>query len=125
MKSRTHQVIEKDFSTYKDKVLGILLYGSKASGTHHERSDTDICLVAGDYDGDLLFKELITSNLTAKYDVKIFETLPLKIKGSILDNHKVIYSRDKPELSYYLHKWRDIWEDQERSLRKLGLEMYS
>jgi predicted nucleotidyltransferase len=76
--------IEKDFEGFKEKTLGILLFGSRAEGTHHARSDIDVCLVAGEYDPDKLFQEVLKTNLTAKYDVKIFELLPMKIKGSIL-----------------------------------------
>jgi predicted nucleotidyltransferase len=76
--------IEKDFECLKEKTLGILLFGSRAEGKHHARSDIDICLVAGEYDAGKLFQEVLKTNLTAKYDVKIFELLPLKMKGTIL-----------------------------------------
>jgi predicted nucleotidyltransferase len=76
--------IEKDFECVKEKTLGILLFGSRAEGMHHARSDIDVCLVAGDYDPGKLFQDVLKTNLTVKYDVKIFELLPLKMKGTIL-----------------------------------------
>jgi predicted nucleotidyltransferase len=121
----TYKGMEKDFLPYKEKVLGILLFGSRAGLEHDKRSDTDICLVAGDYDPDKLFQEVLATNLTAKYDIKIFELLPLKIKGAILDRHKLISSKDPGELSYYLYKQGRRWNDQKIALRKLGLKMWA
>ena len=121
----TYKGIEKDFLPFKEKALGILLFGSRARQEHNKRSDTDICLVAGDYDPDKLFQEVLATNLTAKYDIKIFELLPLKMKGSILDSRKLIYSKDPGELSYYLYKQGRIWNDQKIALKKLGLKMWA
>ncbi len=117
--------MERDFSQFKDKVLAILLFGSRVEGDQHGRSDIDVCLVAPDSDQDELFTEILKSRLTEKYDVKIFELLPLKLKGTILENHRVIWTRDEFDLSYYLHKWMGVWDDQRLSLKKLGIEIFS
>lgn len=117
--------IEKDFEGFKEKTLGIILFGSRADKTHHGRSDIDICLVAGEYHPGKLFQEILKTNLSAKYGIKIFELLPLKLKGSILDNHRVVWSRDAAGLSYYLYKANRIWNDQKISLKKLGIKMFS
>ncbi len=124
MAKNIKSVIEKDFAPLKGEVIGILMYGSRVTGTDHARSDIDVCLVAGVNDPSKLFKDLLVTNLTAKYDVKIFEMMPLKMKGSILDNHVVVWSGDEGELSLYLHKYARIWVDQKTSLKKLGLKMY-
>jgi hypothetical protein len=116
--------IEKDFSIFKSKVLGILLFGSVVRGDTTKRSDIDICLVVGNRNVKEVFDILLESDLTSKYDVKIFETLPLKLKGEILENNIEIWAKDEFKLSYYLHKYRKIWEDQKLSLRKLGLEIF-
>ena len=116
--------IEKDFSIFKSRVLGILLFGSVVKGDTTKRSDIDICLVVGNRNVKEVFDILLESNLTSKYDVKIFETLPLKLKGEILENNIEIWAKDEFELSYYLHKYRKIWEDQKLSLRKLHLEIF-
>ncbi len=117
--------IERDFSQFKSKTLGILLFGSRVNEDRHKNSDIDICLVAPNYNSENLFTEILKSRVTEKYDVKIFELLPLKLKGTILENHRVIWSSDEDELSYYLHKWRSIWEDQKLSLKKLGIKIFS
>jgi|GEM_PF-5844726 len=69
--------------------------------------------------------EFLKMDVTERYDVKIFELLPLGLKGRILEDHIVVWTRDKYELSYYLYKWKKIWLDQKLSLRKLGFEIYS
>ena len=117
--------IEKDFSIFKDKILGILLFGSVVREDTTKRSDIDICLVVGNKNVKEVFDILLESNLTSKYDVKIFENLPLKLKGEVLENNVEIWARDEFELSYYLYKYRKIWEDQKLSLKKLGFEIFS
>jgi uncharacterized protein len=117
--------IEKDFECVKEKTLGIVLFGSRADKTHHAESDIDVCLVAGEYPPGKLFQEVLKTNLSAKYDVKIFELLPLKLKGSILENHRVVWSRDPSGLSYYFYKVNRLWDDQKIALKKLGIKMFS
>ena len=117
--------ILRDFSQFKGRILAILLFGSTLTGEQHVRSDIDICLVAPASNPDELFKEILKMDVTERYDVKIFELLPLGLKGRILEDHIVVWTRDKYELSYYLYKWKKIWLDQKLSLRKLGFEIYS
>lgn len=117
--------INRDFDKFKDKILGILLFGSVITGTETERSDVDVCVVVGRKNVKEIFDLLLESGLTGKYDIKIFESLSLKIKGEILENHVVVWAKDKGELSYYLHKYRKIWEDQKLALKKIGLEIFT
>ncbi len=116
--------IVRDFEQFKDKVMGILLFGSLTNKSWSRRSDIDICLIAEEYDADKLFRELLKTRLMEKYDIKIFELLPLKLKGSILENHRVLWAVSNAELSYYLYKWRRLWNDQKLELKKLGLRIF-
>ncbi len=116
--------IEKDFSGFKDRILGILLFGSRADGTQSKRSDIDVCLVAGKDNTNKLFGDVLKTDLTERYDIKIFELMPLKLKGSVLENYRIIWAKDRNELEYYLYKTARIWNDQKAALKKLGLEMY-
>ena len=105
--------IKKDFEEFKDRVFGILLYGSYAKDEYTKRSDIDICLVGVDKD---TYMEIL-GKLGNKYDIKIFEELPLYIKIDIIKNHKVIFG-DELELSEYFYKFRKIWRDTENRIRE-------
>lgn len=116
--------IAKDFEPLRDRCLAIILYGSQVEGEAAKKSDIDICILAPE-DPKGVFGAVLSSGLTERYDVKIFELLPLKIKGSILERHVLIWTSDEAELSDYLHKWRRVWEDQKMALRKLGIEIFT
>ncbi len=114
--------VAKDLEPFRETCLAIMIYGSQAEGEATKRSDIDICLLAP-ADPRGVFDAVLSSGLLERYDIKVFELLPLKIKGSILEKHILIWTRDEAELSYYLHKWRRVWEDQKMALRKLGIEI--
>ncbi|HDN83218.1 MAG TPA: nucleotidyltransferase domain-containing protein [Candidatus Altiarchaeales archaeon] len=98
--------IEKDFQKFKKDIDGILLFGSYSTGDETPRSDIDICLIIGKRNPKEIFDKILESRLVEKYDIKIFETLPLAIKGEILEHGIVVWARDRYELSYYLYKWK-------------------
>lgn len=110
--------IQKDFQFLKDdeRILAVLLFGSRASEDSHQRSDTDVCIVAPEQEPkDILMKIFRNLDVHKKeYDVHIFEELPLYIKISIIRNHRTVFSRDKYELSEYFYFYRKLWKDQER-----------
>ena len=105
--------LKEDFEEFKDRVFGILLYGSYAKDKYTKRSDIDICLVGVDKD---TYMEIL-GKLGNKYDIKIFEELPLYIQIDIIKNHKVIFG-DELELSEYFYKFRKIWRDMEKRIRE-------
>lgn len=113
--------IRKDFSFLKDKmekgeIDAVLFYGSYAENKQTVRSDIDICVVAPKLKTPKQFSKLlgeIWQNVNAnKYDVRIFEELPLYIKMEVINKHKVIFSKNIPELSYYFYRYRKLWQDQ-------------
>lgn len=106
--------LKKDFNKFKDKVLAILLYGSYAVGKETLRSDIDICLVAGNSEkAKELYKETLSLQAKEpKYDIHIFELMPLYLKHEIINNSKIIFAKSAPELSYYFYFFRKLWQDQ-------------
>ncbi len=111
--------IKKDFRFLRDikDVDAVLLYGSYAKGEETIRSDIDVCVVAPSLKTPKEFSRLllkIWGKINAnKYDVRIFEELPLYIKIDIINNNRVIFSKKGvPELSYYFYHYRKIWNDQ-------------
>ena len=99
--------LKKDFEMFKDDALGILLFGSSARMEDVERSDIDICIVRPANDG--LLTEM-NRMLGGKYDIKVFENLPLYIRIEIIHDHKIIYG-DEVELSAYFYRFRRLWAD--------------
>lgn len=98
--------LKKEFVFIKDEVEGILLYGSYAKNTADERSDVDICIIKPRTRGIL---QRIFKKVGDRYDIKIFEDLPLYVKMNIIENYMVIYG-DEPSISYYLYGFRKNWE---------------
>jgi len=71
----------------------IFLYGSRLTGKANKMSDYDFAVY---YDGNKKkqFDFLIKSNFNEKFDVKIFQDLPLFIRKEVLKG-KVIYAKDR------------------------------
>jgi predicted nucleotidyltransferase len=104
----------KDFGFLRDRVLGVMLYGSVGRGEGHERSDIDICIVAPDAeDPASLWREAMSQIRNESYDVRIFEALPLYMKMAVIDGGTVVCSRDILDLYEYFYPFRREWKDQE------------
>ncbi len=96
----TDKVVEtvKDMDGFDD-VQFIILYGSQSESRATEDSDVDICI---GYDGNrdeasrYRFK-VISKLFDDRYDVQIFQLLPLYVKKEVLKG-EVLYRRDKNEL---------------------------
>ena len=112
VEEKLKQRISHDFEFIKRQVQGIILFGSYADDSYTIRSDIDICLVAGGRSVKEIFNMFLAEAVTEKYDIKIFETLPLYMKAEILENSVIIWTDNEFELSYYLYKWRRLIEDQ-------------
>ncbi|HIE31063.1 MAG TPA: hypothetical protein EYP67_01605 [Methanosarcinales archaeon] len=76
--------ISKDFDFLKSHLQGILLFGSYNDDSYTICSDMVICLVAGTRNVKEIFNMFLVENVTEKYDIKIFETLPLYMKEEVI-----------------------------------------
>jgi len=117
MKSELTEELRRDFREFEDSCMGVLLYGSHAKGKATKRSDVDVCLVKpkpGVY-------KRVFQKLGGKYDVKVFEELPLYVQIEVIRNHVVIYG-DELELSEYFYQFRKLWKDMERRIRENQFE---
>ena len=106
---------KKDFEPLLDDVLGILLYDSLAAGVDSERSDIDISIVAPAIDDKSGFSRRILSNVRdARYDVRVFELMPLYLKAEVVEKGEIIYTKNIFKLYEYFYYFRKIWDDQKR-----------
>src|SRR5574340_343915 len=100
-------ILRKEFESISGEVEGILLYGSHAKGVADKRSDLDICIIKP-RGRDVLIR--IFAKVDGRYDLKIFDDMPLYVKMGVMEGYKVIYGSE-PEISYYLYGIRKKWED--------------
>ena len=95
--NRIASKIKKD-----NDVLAIVLFGSAARDQLTPLSDIDICVVLGESfkNKHALFRKRIKyiSYAPDKFDVQIFQLLPLYIKIMIFKEGRILYCRNKKEL---------------------------
>ncbi len=87
-----------DLAKKDREILAVIIFGSAARGEKFE--DIDICLVMGkNFDMNKAGKKRINfSSLSDKFDVHIFQQLPLYIRPRIFREGKVIFCRDREAL---------------------------
>lgn len=102
--------IRDELSNYRDN--WVIIYGSWVHQNMTSQSDIDISIISGDFDKKRnikLYSDLL-GKVHPKYDVKLFELLPLYIQGDIMEKYQVVFG-DEVEISYYLYKYRKLWQD--------------
>lgn len=122
--------LKRDFSFLKPEIkkksiIGVLIYGSYAKNKQHIKSDIDICIVSPKcktVEQQVAMLRYLWRNVNAnRYDVRLFEEFPLKIKASVIENYKIIYANFS-ELQEYFYFYRKLWQDQSVNwLEKKGL----
>jgi len=92
-------IVKKIRQLGKSRVKFITLFGSYAKGTSTSRSDIDIAVF---YDGNekerFNFRIFVGANFPDRYDIQIFQDLPLYVKQEIFKYGKVIYGKDSKEV---------------------------
>jgi len=108
--------LKKDLSEIKDEVFAILIYGSYATGDAHIRSDVDACVVLKNNDKEgiknIYRKILRISAKNEKYDIRIFEQMPLFMKIQAIKKGNVVHAKNKSELEEYFYFFIKLWQDQ-------------
>ena len=100
--------IANDFSFLLNDVLGVILFGSVVMNKSTPRSDIDVCVVVGTTSKSevkRIFDNILSSGVTQRYDVKIFEMLPHHLKGEVLENGVIGASKDERALRYNLQQY--------------------
>ncbi|MBI2583207.1 MAG: nucleotidyltransferase domain-containing protein [Candidatus Aenigmarchaeota archaeon] len=108
-------ILKKDFAFLeKDReIMAVMLFGSHATGEATPRSDIDVTIVAPECKDRNALLSRVWQRLGGKYDVRIFENLPLYIRAEIMDRGVVILAKDIPALyEYFYFAVRKFWDDQ-------------
>jgi len=91
----------------------VVIYGSSLSEYYIPlKSDIDIAIITQikEKKENLNIWKDIMGEFAEKYDIKIFELLPLFIKIEIIENYRVIFGNPL-EISEYFYHYRSIWKD--------------
>lgn len=77
----------------RNKIKKIILFGSFLENKLTIKSDIDVAIEFSEITKEQAFKfrKEILGKITEKIDLQVFNTLPDKIKKSILNNYKVLY----------------------------------
>ena len=98
------------------KTFAIIIYGSYVTGKPHLKSDIDICIVLNNNNKkkiEKMFKQVLRiSARNEKYDIRIFEQMPLYMKKQVIENGKIIYAKNMAKLTEYFYFYRKLWQDQ-------------
>ena len=77
------------------KVKFVILFGSQTTGKANKMSDYDFAVYfEGDKKERFKFLIKLNSSLSDKFDVKIFQDLPLYVRKEVLKG-KIIYTKDR------------------------------
>jgi hypothetical protein len=88
------------------------LFGSEAEDRPITR-DVDVCVVAAEAKNKAtLLLDVFSRIGSLRYDVWIFEELPLYMKAEVIRKHRVLWCRDFEKLYCYFADFMKIWRDQ-------------
>ncbi len=109
---RLAEVLEaarRELAPLREHARGVVLYGSVLSEHFIPgRSDIDVALVTMRREGNMeVFRRVLGLVNPEKYDVRVFELLPLYIKAEVIRNHAVVFG-DEGELGEYFYFWRKL-----------------
>lgn len=118
MQSEIKKTVEEIKRIDTEKKIGfIVLYGSIVNKRQGKRSDIDLTVYyAGNENERFRFRTKVLGRVSNKFDVQIFQDLPLYIKKDIITTGKTLYYRNyKLIFDEYLKTIRD-YEDFEKYL---------
>ncbi len=108
------QTIKKEFSNLFEntpELLGIILFGSQVQGDVSEQSDVDICLVLPDFRNGKRILSKFLKEFGDKYDVWLWDELPIHILSEIIDNYTIVISKDEHLMKEYFYPFRKKIEE--------------
>ena len=103
--------LRKLLAPFQDK-FEVVLYGSYVEGGVRPNSDIDIAIISREKDikHNLKLQKEILGKVSSKFDIRVFELLPIYIQISIINNYQVIFGNPL-EISEYFYFYRKKWDD--------------
>lgn len=103
--------VKSDFSIFRNRFFGILIFGSRVKNYSSSISDIDVCIVlnkSSKLQKSLLYHEVYPKIRMDVYDVVIFENCDNDLKSEIAKNHIIVYSKDETVLEEYLEPYKSL-----------------
>ena len=101
--------VRRDFSIFRNRFSGILIFGSRVKNYSTSISDIDVCIVlkkSSKLQKSLLYHEVYPKIRMDMYDVVIFENCDDNLKSEIAKNHIIVYCKDENVLEEYLKPYK-------------------
>ena len=109
---------KKDLIFYKD--FWCVLYGSQVNETNiPNRSDVDVAIITKikDKEKNLKIWREMLEKTSKKYEIRIFELLPLYIQIEIINSNFTLFG-NKIEISEYFYQYRKNWDTMKFRIEK-------
>jgi len=82
-----------------EKIKFVILYGSTVEGKQTPLSDVDIAVYyEGTKEERFKFRMEVLGNVNDKFDIQIFQDLPLYIRKEIISQGKILYQKNHSEI---------------------------
>lgn len=95
----------------------VIAYGGYVKDTSARDIDIAVITKSRNRDENMhLWYDLI-GKFPPRYDIKIFELMPLTIKISIINNYKLIFGNGL-DISEYFYFYRKLWDDQKHRIEE-------
>ena len=90
----------------------VVLFGSIVEGGVRPKSDIDVAILSRkiEKEENIKLQKDILGEYPLKFDLRVFELLPIYIQISIIENYKVIFGNPL-EISEYFYYFRKKWDD--------------
>ncbi len=111
MKSVELRKIKEKLKLLEEK-YDVVIYGSYVEGGMRPNSDIDVVVLSYETNKEknIKLQKGLLGKFPLKYDIRIFELLPIYIQISIIKNYIVIFG-DLLEISEYFYFFRKKWDD--------------
>ena len=97
----------------------VVLFGSFAKNESTLKSDIDVAVITKIKDkkkNKRIWYRLL-GKIHHKYDIKVFEILPLPIQIEIINNYRVVFGNPL-SISEYFYHFRKLWKDVEKRYKE-------
>ncbi len=111
MKSSKINALRGILTAFRDN-FEVVLFGSHMEGGIRPNSDIDLAIISREKNirKNLKLQEKVLGKVPMKFDVRVFELLPIYIQSSIINNYQVIFG-EPLEISEYFYFYRKKWDD--------------